>query len=802
MAKFYKLSACLYGHSLDVRALAVTKNEQILSGSRDKTAKLWSNNELSNSYSEKFSYKDQQNFVASVLYIEPTQEFPDGLVITGGNDSVILIYKPHEPFAYFTIKEHTNTVSSLTSGILPNTFLSGSWDTSAKLWNISENSNSSITTFSGHAAAVWSVIQLIDSRIVTASADKSICIWDLKGQRLQTLSGHTDCVRGLCDIPESNYFLSVSNDASIKVWSYSGENINTYYGHTNYIYSIAKIKDGDTESFVTTDEDRTVRVWKNGKNIDTFQLPAQSVWAVATLNNGDIVTGSSDGVIRIFTKEESRFADASLLQKFKEEVDALTLQSVQEIGGYKVSDLPGIEALYDPGKTPGQIKMIREAQGVVAYSWVDDGPNSHWEKIGDVMGGTEKSNEGKTMYEGQEYDYVFSVDVEDGKPPLKLPFNLGDDPYKSAQTFLVKNNLPSAYLEQVVDFILKNSKTTLPPMNTQYQDPFTGGSRYTPSGTNTSSFQGTNVDPFTGGSSYSTGQMPSNSFNHQATSGSNADPFTGSMSYTSGGALNESKYFPQRTYLRFDVGDPNVILNKLKEFNTKVCDGNLMLTEHELEEFISLGKGNSIKPEDLNILLKLLQWPDDIIFPILDLVRMAVKYENNNRIISTEHCDILMEKLKYFIGEKCPVINNTIVALRTLTNLCLHEPGEELVFKNRFDILENITSLRNLNKNAQIAVSTLLLNLSILSQKKHDDLGMTILVDVLQEMLYRLNDSEAQFRSYVTAGTLISSSIGNIKKEIRVKFKSNLNFAKLLEQHCLPGTSDVDRKREIGRAHV
>lgn len=23
----------------------------------------------------------------------------------------------------------------------------------------------------------------------------------------------------------------------------------------------------------------------------------------------------------------------------------------------------------------------------------------------------------------QEYDYVFSVDVEDGKPPLKLPYN-------------------------------------------------------------------------------------------------------------------------------------------------------------------------------------------------------------------------------------------------------------------------------------------------------------------------------------------------------------------------------------------
>lgn len=63
--------------------------------------------------------------------------------------------------------------------------------------------------------------------------------------------------------------------------------------------------------------------------------------------------------------------------------------------------LPGREALYDPGKKAGQMKMIREAQGVVAYTWVEDGENSHWEKVGDVLGGTNKTNEGQTMFEGK-----------------------------------------------------------------------------------------------------------------------------------------------------------------------------------------------------------------------------------------------------------------------------------------------------------------------------------------------------------------------------------------------------------------
>lgn len=124
-----------------------------------------------------------------------------------------------------------NSVSSSGTG-----FLSGSWDCSAKLWLL-EKSNQSAVTFSGHTAAVWAVLQLRDTRIVTASADKLIGIWSMDGNRLGAFSGHTDCVRGLIDLPELNQFVSVSNDASVRVWNYLGENVDTYFGHTNYIYS-------------------------------------------------------------------------------------------------------------------------------------------------------------------------------------------------------------------------------------------------------------------------------------------------------------------------------------------------------------------------------------------------------------------------------------------------------------------------------------------------------------------------------------------------------------------------------------
>lgn len=47
---------------------------------------------------------------------------------------------------------------------------------------------------------------------------------------------------------------------------------------------------------------------------------------------------NSDGVVRIFTQDENRFANEETVKTFEEEVNAITRQSCQEIGGVKVSE--------------------------------------------------------------------------------------------------------------------------------------------------------------------------------------------------------------------------------------------------------------------------------------------------------------------------------------------------------------------------------------------------------------------------------------------------------------------------------
>lgn len=92
--------------------------------------------------------------------------------------------------------------------------------------------------------------------------------------------------------------------------------------------------------------------------------------------------------------------------------------------GINPKDVKSPEVLQQPGQRDGQVILVKDAQVVSAYSWSVG--ESQWKKIGEVVdaaGGVDPSKRVKHS-DGKEYDYVFDVDIEDGKPPLKLPYNV------------------------------------------------------------------------------------------------------------------------------------------------------------------------------------------------------------------------------------------------------------------------------------------------------------------------------------------------------------------------------------------
>ena len=180
---------------------------------------------------------------------------------------------------------------------------------------------------------------------------------------------------------------------------------------------------------------------------------------------------------------------------------------------------------------------------IFPYSWSSS--DGQWTKVGDVVGAAGQSDSTKTLYEGKEYDFVFSVDIAEGQPPLKLPYNTSEDPWLAAQKFIHKNDLSQYYLDTVANFIITNSKGAAGVVksstnstnggSSSYVDPFTGGARYVPSLGETASSTTQGADPFTGSGRY----VPPSSEPVQTKS--------------------QNSYFPIRDFLRFDQANIDAI---------------------------------------------------------------------------------------------------------------------------------------------------------------------------------------------------------------------------------------------------
>jgi len=94
-------------------------------------------------------------------------------------------------------------VCSVSTSVLKNTFLSSSWDATARLWEIKSESDHTyrpvlLTIFEGHKQAVWSAIQLTSKLVVTGSADKTILIHDILLDDPENSSVVAKMLTGIC----------------------------------------------------------------------------------------------------------------------------------------------------------------------------------------------------------------------------------------------------------------------------------------------------------------------------------------------------------------------------------------------------------------------------------------------------------------------------------------------------------------------------------------------------------------------------------------------------------------------------
>ncbi|OAR02938.1 hypothetical protein LLEC1_04934 [Akanthomyces lecanii] len=733
----FRLSAQLVGHEADVRAAAFASPDTVVTASRDCSVRLWRRSQDTNASFEGSLLSRGSEYVNAVAFCPPTAEHPDGLVISGGKDTIIEAKNPRQQasdHAERLLIGHAHNVCALDVAHDAKFLVSGGWDGQARVWNLS--SWETELTLSGHdGVAVWAVLALNEKTVVTGCADKNIRVFDLsKGKAGEVDASATiytpDVVRALCRVPSSHPsgadIASASNDGTIRLWKLSGEQIGELHGHESFVYSLVSLPTGE---LVSSGEDRTVRVWKGLECTQTITHPAISVWTVAAHpETGDIVSGASDGVARVFTRQLERVADKETLAEFEESVKASSIPQ-QQVGGINKEKLPGPEFLQSKaGTKEGQVQMIKEDNGsVTAHTWSTS--QQQWLNVGtvvDAVGSTGK----KVEYQGKSYDFVFDVDIEDGKPPLKLPYNLSENPYERATKFLNDNELPLTYLDNVANFITTNTKGA-----TLGQTEQSGG----------------------------------------------PDPYGTESRYRPGDQDQQPALLPQKEYLSISAAKYEVIFNKISSVNKTMISSGRKDTalnpgeESSLHALRTALESSSALPVDaLPSLVKVVtQWPYGDRLAGLDLLRCVARFRTVANYKDNTYGTLVDLAIAAALPDgETPNENAAMMGARTLANLFNTTDGRSLA-NNRVDavlsFLERVTGIQGgsaigpHNRNLLIAATTTAINLAVLVNKEKllSANQKRRLLLVIKALLQGQSDSEVLYRGLVALGTVVSTSKGD-----------------------------------------
>lgn len=144
-----------------MRSVAFTDSGSLISASRDGTVRHWRPTRTSPpAYDDTIIFQSSE-FVNSLAFIHRTTAFPNGLVISGGRDTILDVRStdstPEQDPERLLIG-HQGNICSLDSFSDDEIeyLISGSWDSSAKIWDITKGQE--LVTLEGHTASVWAVL--------------------------------------------------------------------------------------------------------------------------------------------------------------------------------------------------------------------------------------------------------------------------------------------------------------------------------------------------------------------------------------------------------------------------------------------------------------------------------------------------------------------------------------------------------------------------------------------------------------------------------------------------------------------
>jgi len=340
------LTTRLEGHLESIEEVAVSPSgSQMLTCSRDKTARVWS---VNNDHARVLRRLKGHSDGLTHCSFSSTGKF----VVTASKDSTARVWSVDGSRPPVVLQGHEAPLTFASFSSDDTRIVTASEDMTARVWRA--DGAASPVVLRGHSARVNSAYFFPDgNRVVTASEDSTVRIWETDGFGNPTVRmGQVDhacfsepgvrvgvavpsndyakmfCVAdggrvflwrsrsrgnlvlshgselGISSVefsPDSQSLVVASNDGVARVFRIGDEdNPEVLWGHDDYLTSASFSP--DNRKVVTTSADGTARIWQLGASTDPVVLNSGYRVEDAEFSNGGalVATASVDGVIRIW----------------------------------------------------------------------------------------------------------------------------------------------------------------------------------------------------------------------------------------------------------------------------------------------------------------------------------------------------------------------------------------------------------------------------------------------------------------------------------------------------------------------
>ncbi|KAI4526071.1 WD40-repeat-containing domain protein [Schizophyllum commune] len=415
------------GHRTDVRALSLTRDDQILASASNGSVKIWNMKTTSCIRTMDCGYAICCTFLPG-----------DRHLAVGTKSGEILIYDVAASALIDTIKAHTSTVWSLHVRKDDEVLVSGSADKEVKFWEFEwrqegkEHSGRHLTL--AHTRTLKMSDEVLSVRfspdgklLAVALLDATVKVFYQDTLKFfLSLYGHKLPVLAMDISDDSKLLVSCSADKNVKIWGLDfGDCHKSLFAHDGSVMQVAFER--TSHYFWSVGKDGLLKYWDGDKfeNIQKLEGHHSEVWALAVSHHGKfVVTGSHDKSIRVWEKLDEPL--------FLEEERERELEGIYEAG---IADAMNVDGEGEENRAEATAVSKQTTETLMAG-----------ERIMEALDLADKERETFAGYE----EAVARGEAMGLQPPPRNPILAAYDEEPDAYVLRVVEKVPSTALQDAL----------------------------------------------------------------------------------------------------------------------------------------------------------------------------------------------------------------------------------------------------------------------------------------------------------------------------------------------------------------